>query len=274
MSASPHPHTLPAVLPHRLDRTIVIQAPREAVFRFFTDTARWASWWGAGSTIDPRPGGRVLVRHPGGVEAAGEILEIAPSERLVFTYGYVAGTPIPEGASRVSIALEAEANGATRLSLRHEFAEDAERARDEHVQGWRYQLAVFANVVANEQHGDAARVVDGWFDVWAEADADARARQLAAIASAEIHFRDRFGCTDGVADLQPHIAAAQRFMPGIRLSRSGDVRQCQGVVLADWIARGADGQAKATGTSVFVLGADGRIASVTGFWGPAPAPAA
>jgi len=31
-------------LPYRLDRTVVIHAKPEAVFRFFTDSARWASW--------------------------------------------------------------------------------------------------------------------------------------------------------------------------------------------------------------------------------------
>jgi hypothetical protein len=39
------------------------------------------------------------------------------------------------------------------------------------------------------------------------------------------------------------------------------------MALADWIARGADGQERARGTNVFVLDADGRVESVTGFWG-------
>ena len=34
------PSTTSANLPHRLDRTLVIQARRETVFRFFTDAAR------------------------------------------------------------------------------------------------------------------------------------------------------------------------------------------------------------------------------------------
>ena len=82
-------------LAHRLDRTLVIQARRETVFQFFTDTPQWAAWWGAGSTIDPRPGGRMLIRHANGVEVSGQVLEVQPPERLVFTYGYAGGTPIP-----------------------------------------------------------------------------------------------------------------------------------------------------------------------------------
>ena len=84
-------------LAHRLDRTIVINAPREAVFRYFTDSARWATWWGAGSTIDSRPGGRIYIRYPEGTEVAGEVIEVRPPERIVFTYGYVSGSPIPAG---------------------------------------------------------------------------------------------------------------------------------------------------------------------------------
>ena len=62
-------------LPHALDREVFIRARPATVFGFFTDSARWAAWWGAGSTIDPRPGGRVVIRYPNAVEAGGEVLE-------------------------------------------------------------------------------------------------------------------------------------------------------------------------------------------------------
>src|SRR5262245_22443880 len=95
-----------ALQTHRLDRAITIEASRETVFRFFTDSTRWASWWGAGSTIEPTLGGRVSIRHPGGMEVTGEILEIVPPQRIVFSYGYVGGSPIPPGGSTVTIQLE------------------------------------------------------------------------------------------------------------------------------------------------------------------------
>jgi len=248
---------------HSLDRTIVIEAPRDLVFRYFTDNTRWAAWWGPGSTIDPRPGGPVFIRHPGGVEASGNVVEAQPPERIVFTYGFNSGKPIPPGASRVTIALEPAARG-TRLRLHHDFAEVA--VRDEHVQGWRYQLSLFANVVADELHKNAARLVDTWFACWSEADEGQRRTALGAIASAGVRMRDRFSSVEGLDELMPHIGAAQRFMPGMRLARSGDARHCQGTVLADWTAAGPDGQPRGRGTNVFVLGADGLIESVTGFW--------
>ena len=255
--------TMLNALPHRLQRTVVIEADRQIVFRYFTDSERWAAWWGAGSTIEPRPGGRVYIRHPEGTEVSGEVVEIAPPERIVFTYGFVTGKPIPPGSSRVTIRLEAHGN-ATRLHLSHEFADTA--VRDEHVQGWRYQLSVFGNVVANQVHAGADETVDAWFAAWSEPDAALREATLARVAAPDIGFRDRFSLISGLDDLRPHLAAVHRFMPGLRIFREGIIRQCQGTVLADWVARAADGQERGRGTNVFVFSAAGRIESVTGFW--------
>ncbi|HVY93146.1 MAG TPA: SRPBCC domain-containing protein, partial [Bryobacteraceae bacterium] len=174
-------------LTHSFERTLVIEAPRNVVFRFLTDSGRWASWWGAGSSIDARPGGSVVIRYPNGVQVLGEVIEIEEPERIVFTYGYESGKPIPPGASQVTIRLEMTASG-TRLHLKHAFAEA--EVRDQHVAGWRFQLSVFANLVANELHAGAASVVDSWFASWSIRDAPERARSLAAIAASGIRFRD------------------------------------------------------------------------------------
>ena len=145
-------------LPLSLDRTVIINASRDAVFNFFTDSARWASWWGAGSTIEAKPGGKVYIRFHEGTELAGEVLEVKAPERIVFTYGYAKGEPIKAGGSRVTILLEAD-RFATRLKLSHEF--ETEAARDPHVQGWRYQLSLFSNVVADELNAGAAEIALG-----------------------------------------------------------------------------------------------------------------
>lgn len=251
---------------HRLERMIVIDAPPATVFRYFIDSDRWAAWWGQGSTIDARPGGRVFVRYPNGAEASGKVVEVEPPSRITFTYGYLKGAPGP-GESLVTITLDRAGSGGTRLRLTHDFADVADR--DHHVQGWRYQLSVFANVVANEVHADPAARVDAWFALWSESNGDAIDRALEGIASPEIRVRDRFSCLSGAHDLSEHIRASQRFMPGVRLQRDGRVEHCQGAVLANWIATGADGKERGRGTNVFMLDADGRIASVTGFWSPA-----
>jgi uncharacterized protein YndB with AHSA1/START domain len=253
-------------LAHTLERTIVIAAAPELVFRFFTDSARWASWWGAGSSIEPHRGGRVVIRYPDGTEASGEVVEIDPPARLVFTYGYASGKLVPPGGSLVTIHLDRQRAG-TRLRLSHALADAA--VRDAHVQGWRYQLSLFANVVANELHSESAALVDRWYGAWSEPDAAARASVLEGILTDDVAMRDQFSAIEGITDVLEHLKAVHRFMAGIRLQRDGDVRQCQGTALSDWVARMPDGTERARGTNVFALSPDQRIASVTGFWGAA-----
>jgi uncharacterized protein YndB with AHSA1/START domain len=255
--------TAAPALPHKLDRTVTIQAMPETVFRFFTDSERWAKWWGAGSTVDARPGGEVYIKHPGGVESRGKVVEIDPPRKFVFTYGFESGKPIPSGSSRVTIALEAHRAG-TRLTLTHELPDAT--ARDEHIQGWRFQLSLFANIVADEVMANATRYVDLWFKTWSEPDDVARKAMLAEVAATDIRMQDRFSNLDGMDDLLPHLAAAQRFMPGLTMRRAGNVRHCQGMVLADWTLTGLDGAQRGTGTNVFVFAPTGRIEWVTGFW--------
>jgi uncharacterized protein YndB with AHSA1/START domain len=250
-------------LAYQLERTVTIRAHRDLVFRYFTDSARWASWWGEGSTIEPHVGGRVVIRYPGGTEAVGEVVELRPPERIAFTYGYSKGTPVAPGESQVTIRLEAIRDG-TRLHLSHAFADAA--IMQEHTQGWRYQLSLFANVVANELHRGATATVDQWFAMWSNPNDDARSRELDQLVTSHVSMQDRFSAIQGIADLRAHLDAVHRFMPGFELRRDGDVRHCQGYVLASWIGRGSDGQTHATGSTVFTLTADARIESVTGFW--------
>jgi hypothetical protein len=195
----------------------------------------------------------------------GEVLEVDPPRRIVFSYGYPGGAPFPADSSRVTIELEEDRHG-TRLHLRHAFR-DVE-AREHHEQGWRYQLAVFSNVVADQVFARiSAERVDGWFAAWSEPDAARRAALLDAHVSAYVRFHDRFSLVEGRADLDPHLAAVHVFMPGTKLERQGEPRQCQGTVLADWIARRGDGSEMGRGTNVFGLDPDGRIAEVAGIWG-------
>ena len=252
-----------AILPYVLERSVTIGASRDTVFRFFTDSARWAVWWGAGSTIDPRPGGRVFIRYANGVEASGEVLEISPPDRIVFTFGYASGKPMPAGSSRVTIRLADHEEG-TRLILTHELPDES--ARDQHVQGWRYQLSLFANVVADEAFAHAAHAIDAWFDAWAVEDEAMREGALSVIADRDVRYRDRFSSIAGLSELIPHVGAAQRFMPGLKFQRKSDVRHCQGVVLTDWVAVAADGSQRAAGTGVFAFNAAGLIQTATVFW--------
>lgn len=251
------------VLSHSLERTLVVPARADVLFSYFSETPRWAAWWGAGSSIEARAGGTMHIRHPNGVEVGGGVVECLPPSRIVFTYGYPGGAPIPAGGSRVTVTITPTGEGA-RLVLRHDLAD--EHTRDELVQGWRFHLSVLANLLGTGAAAQAESVVDGWFSVWSEPDATVRNQALDALVSAGVRFEDRFSRLAGIEDVRAHLGAVHRFMPGLRMERSGPVRQCQWHLLADWVARGADGTERGRGTNLFVIDQDGRIGTVTGFW--------
>jgi uncharacterized protein YndB with AHSA1/START domain len=248
---------------HNLERKILICAKRSTVFRYFTDSKRFAAWWGEGSTIEGRTGGTMSIRFPNGILASGKILEIQPPERIVFSYGFDLGKPIPPEGSRVTITLD-EVPGGTQVTLYHELSDAT--VRDEFIQGWRYQLALFANVASREQHSDVQNTIDAYFELWNTVDPDARRQRMDTLLEKEVSFQDKYSCTNGLEDLNGHLSAIHQFMPGLIISRNGEVQECQGVALARWIARKTDGTEVSKGTNFFLLSPEGRIRRVTGFW--------
>jgi len=126
---------------------------------------------------------------------------------------------IPVGGSVVTIQLKEHANG-TLLELRHDLPTAVER--DHHVPGWRFQLALFANVVANEQYAGTTVMVDQWIRAWAETDATARTRLLTACTTDDVTMQDNYSCLRGREDLLDHIQMSQMFMPGVVMTRVGE----------------------------------------------------
>lgn len=244
-----------------LDREISICARRETVFRYFTDSKRFARWWGEGSRIEARPGGEVFIHYPNGVTSRGQVVEIQPPGRIVFTYGY--GGAGASDDSLVTITLKETEQG-TLLKLRHAFS--SAKIRDHFVQGWRYQLALFSKAVAEEEQGNVADRVDAFLRAWGEPDQRTRRELMESCATAGIVFRDSYSATAGLADMLANLEAIQGFMPGVTLARDGEVRLSHGTALARWVAKKENGEPLGHGTNVFDLSPDGRIARVVGFW--------
>ncbi len=106
--------------------TRIFDAPRELVFRMWTDPRHVAQWWGPQGFTNPvcemdvRPGGalRIVMRAPDGVDypMRGIFREVAAPERLVFTNVAVdaADNPLLEGLTTVTFA---EHDGKTKLTL-------------------------------------------------------------------------------------------------------------------------------------------------------------
>ncbi|MES1246868.1 MAG: SRPBCC domain-containing protein [Actinomycetota bacterium] len=78
--------TLPNELDIRVERTF--DAPRDHVFRVYTDPELIPQWWGDGTTVeemDVRPGGRWRFNTGYGV-VEGEFHEVDPPQRIVQTF--------------------------------------------------------------------------------------------------------------------------------------------------------------------------------------------
>jgi uncharacterized protein YndB with AHSA1/START domain len=119
-------------------------APRDLVFKAWTEPARLARWWGPrgfkipSCKMDVREGGawRVCMRSPEGTDhwVRGVFREVVAPERLAFTWAWEddEGKPKHETVVRVDFT---ERDGKTRLVMRQGSFE-SEKARDLHQSGW------------------------------------------------------------------------------------------------------------------------------------------
>jgi len=104
------------------DQDIVVErrvsVPPEKVFAYFTDAGKWIAWQGTEAEVELVPGGSLRVNVTGDGFASGRILEVVENERVVFTWGWEQGPPVPPGSTTVEIELVPENNG-TLIRLTH-----------------------------------------------------------------------------------------------------------------------------------------------------------
>ena len=123
------------------DQILIVRefdAPRELVFRAWTEPDLVRQWWHAGRgemtvcEIDLRPGGswRYVMVTPDGTDVAfhGEYREVVPGERIVQTEIY---DPFPDAAAVDTLEFE-DLDGRTRVTMlvQHRLKEH----RDAHVE--------------------------------------------------------------------------------------------------------------------------------------------
>ena len=124
--------------PRELVISRLIDAPREKVFRCWTEPELMKQWfvpkpWTiAAVDVDVRPGGasNITMRDPEGNEYPnpGVYLEVVPNEKLVFTDAFTAGWETSEKPFFVGVLTFEDEGGKTRYTARarHWNAEDME----------------------------------------------------------------------------------------------------------------------------------------------------
>lgn len=139
----------------RIEHEILIMAPPEIVFAFFTDAQRYPPWMGRQATLDPRPGGVYQCVVHDAATVIGEYVEVDPPRRVVFTWGFEGNDAIPPGSSTVSVTLTPDGGG-TLLRLVHTGLPHP--ALDPHDAGWSGYLTQLADAAPGGEPPTSDRV--------------------------------------------------------------------------------------------------------------------
>jgi uncharacterized protein YndB with AHSA1/START domain len=250
-----------------IELQIMIAAPRELVFRYFTDPGRVAAWLGPGSVIGDREGGEVRVCYAHGDVALGRVEKLVAPERIEFTWGYEESRHgLAPGQSRVTVRLETVGDG-TRVTLRHGGLEAGQLPGQK--AGWRYLLSRLSGLVLDDAMGEVLpTTLQAYFQAWNESDAAQRAALLETSCAADVSFRDAMSFVHGRSELNELIGVAQSMSRGIRLEWNSASQHCKGAVLFGWRMVGPDGTEVAHGVNAGELNGAGRFRTVVGFWQP------
>lgn len=140
----------------------LIDAPRERVFKAWTDPALLTQWFAPSpwttpfAQLDVRPGGASLIvmRSPDGDEFPnrGVYLEVVENQRIVFTDAYTSAWEPSEKPFMTAILTFEDEGGKTRYTARVQHWSKADREAHEEMgfhQGWGQCTDQLAALVAN-----------------------------------------------------------------------------------------------------------------------------
>lgn len=120
-----------------------VPVPPDKVFTYFTEPDKWLAWQGTEAEIELVPGGVWRVNVTGEGFASGRVIEVVENVRVVFTWGWEQGPPVPPGSTTVTIDLMPDGNG-TLIRLTH-----SDLPPDEveiHRVGWEHYMRRLAAV--------------------------------------------------------------------------------------------------------------------------------
>jgi uncharacterized protein YndB with AHSA1/START domain len=146
---------------HELVIVRTFAAPRDLVFKAWTDPERMMHWAGPkgftvrGDQLDLRPGGRhrACLIAPNGEEhwVSGEYIEVLPPRRLVFTHAWelANGERSPQTVVTVDLI---DKDGATEMQFHQAFFESV-ASRDGHEGGWTESFERLAQFLTTRSNG-------------------------------------------------------------------------------------------------------------------------
>jgi uncharacterized protein YndB with AHSA1/START domain len=163
-----------AIAQHELHITRVFDAPRELVWKVWTDPEHMKHWAGPRQFTatnlenDPRPGGKWrLCLHSDGIDTGdgvlrkfdlcqgGENREVVEPERLVYTFQWDESTGLGSHETVVTVRFE-EHDGKTTMNFHQAFFV-TDKDRDGHIRGWNSSFDKLADYLGEVQTKEGRR---------------------------------------------------------------------------------------------------------------------
>jgi uncharacterized protein YndB with AHSA1/START domain len=152
------------VVPDRVEREILIEAPLDVVWSVVTEPEHVGRWFSDSASIDLRPGGEVLLTWKEHGPVHWRVERVDPPHFASFRWLRGAGGEVREDNSTlVEFSLTAEGEG-TRLRVvesgfRQLHGSDEENAKDaeEHSRGWELELDELRNYVSTQVRGSTRK---------------------------------------------------------------------------------------------------------------------
>jgi uncharacterized protein YndB with AHSA1/START domain len=134
---------------------MMIEADNATVFAFFTDPERLIRWIGVSASLEPKPGGLLLIDVQNGHKARGEFKEVVPVSHLAYTWGWEGTETVPPGSSLIEINLSSQ-DGHTLLRFTHSGLPPEEVER--HTESWNHYLVRLAMAASGKNPGPDPRM--------------------------------------------------------------------------------------------------------------------
>jgi hypothetical protein len=117
---------------------------------------------------------------------------------------------------------------------------------------------------------DATATIDTYLAMFNEADSELRAALVRRAWATDGTYLDPVLEGTGHEALNAMVDAVQERFPGSRMKRTSGIDAHHDLVRFGWQLDGADGAVIVAGIDVGILGADGRLTSIRGFFGDLP----
>ena len=118
---------------------------------------------------------------------------------------------------------------------------------------------------------DVTTVVDTYLEMWNEDDPGRRAEHIERAWTSDGSYVDPRLEADGHRALSDMVSAVQQQYPGHRFRRTSGVDSHHDQVRFGWELAATDGAITVAGVDVGTIAHDGRLLSITGFFGDLPA---